>query len=79
MSINQTLSRTIMTSALTLIVVLALFFLGGSLLYGFSLALIIGIVVGTYSSIYVAGSLTLVLGLKRHHLMIVPKEVDARP
>lgn len=78
-SINQTLSRTIMTSALTLIVVLALFFLGGSLLHGFSLALIIGIVVGTYSSIYVAGSLTLALGLTRQHLIVVPKEADDRP
>lgn len=78
-SINQTLSRTIMTSALTLIVVFALFFLGGSLLHGFALALIIGIIVGTYSSIYVAGSLTLSLGLTRHHLIAVPKEGDARP
>lgn len=78
-AINQTLSRTIMTSALTLTVVLALFFLGGSLLHGFSLALIIGIVVGTYSSIYVAGSLSIALGLTRHHLISQPKEVDARP
>jgi preprotein translocase subunit SecF len=79
-SINQTLSRTIMTSVLTLLVVLALFFLGGSMLYGFSLALIIGIVVGTYSSIYVAGSLSLVLGLTRQHLLPVAKEVlDDRP
>ncbi len=79
-SINQTLSRTIMTSVLTLIVVLALFFLGGSMLYGFSLALIIGIVVGTYSSIYVAGSLSLALGLTRQHLLPVAKEVlDDRP
>ncbi|VVC75228.1 hypothetical protein AQUSIP_05160 [Aquicella siphonis] len=78
-SINQTLSRTIMTSALTLTVVLALFFLGGTLLYGFALALIIGIVVGTYSSIYVAGSLTLALGLTRQHLIAVPKEADERP
>jgi preprotein translocase subunit SecF len=78
-SINQTLSRTIMTSAVTLIVVFALFFLGGSLLHGFSLALIIGIVVGTYSSIYVAGSLTISLGLTRHHLLVVPREVDQRP
>ena len=66
-----------MTSALTLDCgVGALFFLGGSLLHGFALALIIGIVVGTYSSIYVAGSLTIVLGLTRHHLIAVPKEVD---
>jgi len=78
-SINQTLSRTIMTSALTLTVVLALFFLGGSLLHGFSLALIIGIVVGTYSSIYVAGSLTITLGLHRQHLLPQQKEVDERP
>lgn len=78
-SINQTLSRTIMTSALTLTVVLALFFLGGSLLHGFALALIIGIVVGTYSSIYVAGSLTIALGLDRHHLMPQLKPVDERP
>lgn len=79
LSINQTLSRTIMTSVLALMVVLALFFLGGNLLYGFSLALIIGIVVGTYSSIYVAGSLTIALGLTRQHLMVLPKEADDRP
>lgn len=79
-SINQTLSRTIMTSVLTLMVVLALFFLGGSVLHGFALALIIGIVVGTYSSIYVAGSLTLLLGLNRQHLLPVTKEMlDDRP
>lgn len=79
-SINQTLSRTIMTSALTLMVVLALFFLGGSMLHGFALAMIIGIVVGTYSSIYVAGSLSLALGLTRQHLLPVTKEVlDDRP
>lgn len=79
-SINQTLSRTIMTSVLTLIVVLALFFLGGSMLHGFSLALIIGIVIGTYSSIYVAGSLSLALGLTRQHLLPIAKEVlDNRP
>ena len=78
-SINQTLSRTIMTSMVTLMVVLALYFMGGSLLHGFSLALIIGIIVGTYSSIYVAGSLTIALGLARHHLIPQLKEVDNRP
>lgn len=79
-SINQTLSRTIMTSVLTLLVVFALFFLGGSVLHGFALALIIGIIVGTYSSIYVAGSLTLILGLSRQHLLPVTKEMlDDRP
>jgi len=77
---NQTLSRTIMTSALTLTVVLALFFLGGTMLHGFALALIIGIVVGTYSSIYVAGSLSLALGLTRQNLLPPSKELlDDRP
>lgn len=77
---NQTLSRTIMTSALTLAVVLSLFFLGGSVLHGFALAMIIGIVIGTYSSIYVAGSLSLALGLTRQHLLPVTKEaLDDRP
>jgi preprotein translocase subunit SecF len=78
-SINQTLSRTIMTSVLSLMVVLALFFLGGSLLHGFALALIIGIIVGTYSSIYVAGSLALALGLNRHHIVRQTKPVDDSP
>lgn len=78
-AINQTLSRTIMTSVLTLIVMFALLFLGGSLLFGFSLALIIGVIVGTYSSIYVAGALTLALGVDRHHLVPPTKEIDARP
>jgi preprotein translocase subunit SecF len=78
-SINQTLSRTLMTSLLTLVVVTALFFLGGSLLHGFSLALIIGIIVGTYSSIYVAGSLSVMLGLSRQHLVPQLKEVDPNP
>lgn len=80
LSINQTLSRTIMTSVLTLIVVLALIFLGGTLLFGFALALMIGIIVGTYSSIYVAGSLAVWLGLDRHHLVPVQlKEADQSP
>jgi len=80
MSINQTLSRTIMTSGLTLLVVLALLIFGGEMLRGFSLALIIGIVIGTYSSIYVAGSLALAMGLNRTHLLPnTKKEVDDLP
>lgn len=78
-AINQTLSRTIMTSLLTLIVVVALFVMGGALLHGFALALMIGIIVGTYSSIYVAGSLTIMLGLERAHLVPDLKVVDDRP
>lgn len=79
-SINQTLSRTIMTSGLTLLVVVVLFILGGETLRPFSLALIIGIVVGTYSSIYIAGSLAVALGIDRTRLLPAPKtEVDDRP
>ncbi len=64
-SINQTLSRTIITSLTTLLVLLALFLLGGESIRSFAVALIIGVVVGTYSSIYVASSAFLRLGLTR--------------
>lgn len=77
-SINQTLSRTIMTSGLTLIVVFVLFLLGGPSIHAFALALMIGIVIGTYSSIYVAGSLAVSLGLNRSDLLpAVKKDYDA--
>ena len=69
LSINQTLSRTIMTSGLTLLVVIALFLYGGEFIHNFSLALIIGIVIGTYSSIYVAGALAVYMGLDRKALI----------
>jgi preprotein translocase subunit SecF len=69
LSINQTLSRTIMTSGLTLLVVIALFVYGGETVHNFSLALIIGIVIGTYSSIYIAGALALALGMDRSSLL----------
>lgn len=79
-SINQTLSRTIMTSALTLCVVVALFIYGGETIRGFALSLIIGIVIGTYSSIYVAGALAVSMGLNRKDFMPTPqKEIDDRP
>ena len=73
-SINQTLSRTIITSLTTLLVLLALFILGGESIRSFSVALIIGVVVGTYSSIYVASSAVLSLGITRDDLMPVAKE-----
>jgi preprotein translocase subunit SecF len=79
-SINQTLSRTIMTSLLTLFVVVALFVYGGEAIHGFSLALIIGILIGTYSSIYVAGALAVAMGLDRKDFMPSQrKELDDRP
>jgi preprotein translocase subunit SecF len=71
-SINQTLSRTIMTSLTTLIVVTALLLLGGPVLLGFSSALLVGILIGTYSSIYVAGTVALDMGLKSEDLF--PRE-----
>ncbi|MBK1720804.1 protein translocase subunit SecF [Thiocystis violacea] len=73
-SINQTLSRTIVTSGTTLLVLFALYFLGGEAISGFSLALIIGIVIGTYSTIYVATAVVIWLGLSRGDLMPVKKE-----
>ena len=63
-AINETLSRTIITSVLTLLAVLSLLFFGGESLFGFSAAMTIGILVGTYSSIYIAGALAVVLGLE---------------
>ena len=82
-SLNQTLSRTLMTSLTTLLVLIALFVLGGELIHGFATALIIGVLIGTYSSIYVASTCTLWLGVQKADLMPVQKEgaegVDARP
>jgi preprotein translocase subunit SecF len=67
-SINQTLSRTIMTKVVTSIVVVALLFLGGPVLRGFSAALLIGIIAGTYSSIYISSAIALDFGLTAEHL-----------
>ncbi len=80
-SINQTLSRTIMTKVVTLIVVVALYALGGPVLRGFSEALIIGIVAGTYSSIYISSAVALDCGLKAEHLLasVARKPVDDLP
>jgi preprotein translocase subunit SecF len=80
-SINQTLSRTIMTKVTTLIVVVALLVLGGPALRGFSEALVIGILAGTYSSIYISSAVALDLGLKAEHVFptVRSKEVDSLP
>ena len=81
-SINQTLSRTVITSGTTLLVVASLFFLGGKIIHGFSLALLVGIFIGTYSSIFVASLTVLRLGVTREDLMPVEKEgadLDAMP
>ena len=81
-ALNQTLSRTIMTSLTTLLVLFALFFLGGEIIHSFALALLIGVVIGTYSSIYVASSMILALGISKEDLLPSEKEakeIDARP
>jgi preprotein translocase subunit SecF len=80
-SINQMLGRTVITSATTLLVLLALFFLGGAAVRGFSIALIIGIVIGTYSSIYTASATALALQVTPADLMPpkVEDEVDQTP
>ncbi len=73
-AINQTLSRTLATSITTLLVLIALLFLGGDMIQGFAIALIIGVVVGTFSSIYVASALLLTLKLEREDLIPTKKE-----
>jgi len=73
-SINQTLSRTIMTKVVTSIVVVALLFLGGPVLKGFSAALLIGIIAGTYSSIYISSAIALDLGLTAEHVFPTVKK-----
>jgi preprotein translocase subunit SecF len=82
-SINQTLSRTIMTKLVTLLVVVALLIFGGETLRGFSAALVIGIIAGTYSSIYISAALALDLGLRTDDLLerkaTKPEEIDGLP
>ncbi len=81
-ALNQTLSRTLMTSITTLLVLLALFFLGGEIIHSFAFALLIGVVIGTYSSIYVASSMILVLGIAKEDMLPSEKEekeIDSRP
>jgi preprotein translocase subunit SecF len=73
-SINQTLSRTIMTKVVTSIVVVALLFLGGPALKGFAAALLIGIVAGTYSSIYISSAIALDCGLTAEHVFPTVKK-----
>jgi preprotein translocase subunit SecF len=75
-SINETLSRTLMTGMTTLMVLLALYFIAGETLAPFSLALIIGVLVGTYSSIYVASATAMLLNISAHDLLPAEKEIE---
>lgn len=74
-SLNDTLSRTIITSGTTLLALIALFVFGGEIIHGFSIALIVGVLVGTYSSIYIATPSVMALGISRED-MIQPKAED---
>jgi preprotein translocase subunit SecF len=82
-SINQTLSRTLMTKLVTLLVVVFLLVFGGETLHGFSAALVIGIIAGTYSSIYISAALALDFGLRTddllEHKLTKPEEIDGLP
>ena len=81
-SVNETMSRTIITAGTVFLVVVALYLFGGETLRGFSLALIVGVISGTFSTIYIASNVAMLLGVSRHDLMPTPKEgpeVDARP
>lgn len=73
-SLTQTLNRTIITSLTTILVLLALFYVGGALIHGFATALLFGVLIGTYSSIYVASLVALLLGISREDL--IPQEVE---
>ncbi|TNC79926.1 MAG: protein translocase subunit SecF [Oleiphilus sp.] len=74
LSLNQTLSRTLVTSLTTLLVLLALYFVGGEMINGFAKALLIGVFVGTYSSIYVASNVLLAMGVTAEDLIVPVKE-----
>jgi preprotein translocase subunit SecF len=76
-SVNETLARTLMTSMTTLLVLLALFVFGGEIIHAFALTLIVGVVVGTYSSIYVASTSLLILGVSKFDLLVVEKEGES--
>ncbi len=78
-SLNQTLSRTIMTGVTTLLVLGALFFIGGDSLHAFSTILLLGILIGTFSSIYIASPVTIYLGITRKDLMPIDKEGAGLP
>ena len=80
LSLNQTLGRTLITSLTTLLVLFSLYFLGGELIKNFALALIFGVVIGTYSSIYIAANALVIMGLNKDHLRVEePENSDDNP
>jgi len=79
LSVNQMLSRTLMTSLTTLMVLIALFYFGGEIIHAFAYTLIVGVVIGTYSSIFVASTAAIMLGVSKQDLMPVVKEGADQP
>lgn len=79
LSINQMLSRTLMTSVTTMLVLVALFYFGGEIIHAFAYTLIVGVIIGTYSSIYIAGNAAIMLGVSKQDLMPVEKEGADQP
>ena len=81
-SLNQTLSRTLMTSFTTMLVLIALALLGGEIIHNFAIALLVGVLTGTYSSIFIASPVVLALGVRKEDLMLPEKEgldIDTHP
>ncbi|MCK4707685.1 MAG: protein translocase subunit SecF, partial [Gammaproteobacteria bacterium] len=82
-SINATLSRTVITSLTTLLVLLSLFYYGGEVIHGFAFALIVGVLIGTYSSIYIASSALMAMNITKQdfleHIKEEDKELDELP
>jgi preprotein translocase subunit SecF len=81
-SLTQTLSRTLVTSFTTILVLIALAFLGGEIIHNFAIALLIGVIIGTYSSIFIASPIVLALGISQEDLMLPEKEgeeIDNKP
>lgn len=76
LSLNQMLSRTIITSLTTLLVLISLYLFGGELIKNFAFALILGVIVGTYSSIYIASNALVMMGLTSEHLVVPEKEKE---
>ncbi len=75
LSINQMIARTLVTSLTTLLVLFTLLIFGGEIIHGFALALIIGVIVGTYSSIYIASSTLMMMNINKQDFLVVTKEV----
>ncbi len=79
LSVNQMLGRTLMTSLTTMAVLVALFYFGGEIIHAFAYTLIMGVLIGTYSSIYIAGNAAILLGISKQDLMPVEKEGADQP